>query len=88
MELELVMARTAPIGGTEVTHSEVQEFRTRQLQDMGIKDLPGGIFGVGRNDEGIVIKLVRPIFSMEEQISDVDKDFQLIENGVTSYFGA
>ena len=59
MEFGKKFSREAPLGGTEVTDVDVQSFNKSELKNMGINDLPAGVYGVGRNDEGFVIRLVK-----------------------------
>lgn len=87
MEIELTFTRGVQSGGDLVRSANPEHYSRRELENMGIYGINGGLFAVGRNSDGFVIQLARIKFDTEDLMTGLDDDLKSIKAQAENFFG-
>jgi hypothetical protein len=72
--------RDVPLGGTEPTSADIEEFSRTKLAAMNWSSLAPGLYAVARNSEGFIIQMSKIELTFEEHINfDKLKPVMLID---------
>jgi hypothetical protein len=68
MEFGKNFNRRVTFEGDVISKVDIQVFTKSDLNKMGVKDFPSGVCAVGKNNEGLIIRLVEIKLTVEEKL--------------------